>query len=67
MSDVNTNIKVALPSTCNLIGIIFIICKLFGVISWSWWLVLLPFWGPVAVAFVLIIIAVAVAIVLDRD
>lgn len=27
---------------CELLTIIFVICKLFGVITWSWWLVFLP-------------------------
>ena len=26
------------------LGIFFIILKLTGIIEWSWWLVLLPFW-----------------------
>jgi hypothetical protein len=28
-----------------LIGLVMVILKLTGVISWSWWLVTLPFWG----------------------
>lgn len=27
---------------CEILTIIFVICKLVGVITWSWWLVLLP-------------------------
>lgn len=27
---------------CEVLTIIFVVCKIFGVISWSWWLVLLP-------------------------
>lgn len=27
---------------CEILTIIFVCCKLFGVISWSWWLVFLP-------------------------
>jgi hypothetical protein len=30
------------------LGIVFIILKLTGVIDWSWWLVLLPLYGGVA-------------------
>lgn len=29
----------------NLLGIAFIVLKLCGVINWSWWYVLLPFYG----------------------
>ncbi len=27
---------------CEVLTIIFVMCKLFGIITWSWWLVLLP-------------------------
>jgi membrane-bound ClpP family serine protease len=33
----------------GLLGVAFVVLKLTGVIGWSWWLVLLPFWGPAAV------------------
>lgn len=29
----------------GVLGLIFIVLKLVGTISWSWWLVLLPFYG----------------------
>lgn len=28
----------------GLLGVAFVVLKLCGVISWSWWLVTLPFW-----------------------
>lgn len=31
------------------LAVIFFVLKLVGVIGWSWWLVLLPIWGPLAV------------------
>lgn len=31
----------------GLLTIVFIVLKLTDVIDWSWWLVLLPAWGPV--------------------
>lgn len=43
----------------GLLSIAFIVLKLTGVISWSWWWVLLPLWGPlalIAVMFVLILL-----------
>lgn len=27
---------------CEVLTIIFVICKLLGIITWSWWLVFLP-------------------------
>lgn len=32
-------------SIVGLLGIVFVVLKLTGVIDWSWWLVLLPFYG----------------------
>ena len=32
----------------GLLGVAFVILKLIGEISWSWWWVLAPFWGPFA-------------------
>ena len=31
---------------CEVLGIVFIVLKLVGVIDWSWWLVLLPIYAP---------------------
>ncbi len=37
----------------GLLGILFVALKLLGYITWSWWLVLLPFYGGLAlVAFI---------------
>lgn len=32
----------------SILGIAFVILKLTGYISWSWWWVTAPFWGPTA-------------------
>lgn len=36
------------PGFFGMLGILFIALKLTGVISWSWWYVLAPLWGPLA-------------------
>ena len=33
----------------GLLAIVFITLKLTGYIAWSWWWVLSPLWGPIAV------------------
>lgn len=40
------------------LGIVFIVLKLTNVIDWSWWLVLLPLYGGLVLAFVFFVIAV---------
>lgn len=45
--------RIGLPS---LLGIVFIVLKLLGVITWSWWVVLLPFYGPLVIVLVVLAI-----------
>lgn len=52
MSKGNTQIVSSGVSTAGLLGIVFVVLKLLGVISWSWWLVLLPFYFGLAVVLV---------------
>lgn len=33
-----------------LLGLLFVALKLIGAITWSWWWVTIPFWGPAALA-----------------
>jgi hypothetical protein len=41
----------------GLLGILFIALKLFGVIDWSWWLVLAPLYvGPALLLLAIVII-----------
>ena len=40
----------------GLLTIVFIVLKLIGVISWSWWWVLAPLWIPFAGAIVTILL-----------
>lgn len=49
---------------CSVLGLIFVTLKLTGVIAWSWWWVLLPFWGPVAVFVLFGVLVVPVCILL---
>lgn len=39
----------------GLLGVAFVILKLCGVISWSWWWVTLPFWGGFALVLVILV------------
>jgi len=45
----------------GLLGVVFVTLKLCKVIDWSWWLVLAPFWGQVAL---LLLIALIVGLVM---
>lgn len=36
-------------SLCSMLTVAFVILKLCKVIDWSWWWVLVPIWGPIAI------------------
>ena len=44
----------------GLLGILFIALKLTKTISWSWWFVLMPLYGPIASVLVLLLIVFVV-------
>lgn len=47
----------------GLLTIIFAAMKLTGVIGWSWWLVLIPLWSPIAFAVAALFIALVMILV----
>lgn len=44
----------------GLLGVVFVTLKLCGVITWSWWWVTAPFWGGLALWFLLVVVIVGV-------
>lgn len=49
---------------CGLLAVAFIVLKLIGVISWSWWWVLAPLWIPTVL--VLTVLAIVGIVMLTR-
>lgn len=49
------------PGILGLLGVAFVVLKLVGVIDWSWWWVILPFYGPIILLIVILIIVLIVA------
>lgn len=43
----------------GVLAIVFIVLKLVGVITWSWWWVLSPIWIPLAVVALVVVIYLA--------
>ena len=50
----------------GMLGIVFVILKLLGKITWSWWLVTLPFWGGLALAIVVLLVYAVVLTVKNK-
>ena len=53
----NVNIRLG-DSLCITLGLVFIVLKLLGVITWSWLWVLSPFWIPFVIGIILIILLI---------
>jgi hypothetical protein len=47
----------------TILGVVFIILKLTGVISWSWVWVLAPFWIPLALVALIVAIIIIITII----
>ena len=45
----------------GLLGLLFIGLKLGGVITWSWWYVTLPLWGPITLVIAVLVIMALIA------
>lgn len=45
---------------CGVLTIVFVVLKLTGVISWSWWWVFSPIWIDLLLGGILILIAVTI-------
>jgi hypothetical protein len=50
-------------SIAGLLGVAFVVLKLTGVINWSWWLVLLPFYAGFALFLGIFVIGVIVILI----
>ncbi len=60
MSNKNNNTSSGL-GIGMILFLIFMTLKLTGNITWSWWYVTLPLWGPILLAIAIVGIAVLVA------
>lgn len=69
MRDKGDNVKVTVgPSIgiLDILGVVFVILKLIGKISWSWVWVTAPFWGQLVIAAIILIILGIIAIAVSR-
>ena len=50
----------------SLLGVAFIVLKVMGQITWSWWWVLAPFWIPVIIAILLCLFTISMIGIIMR-
>ena len=63
MSNNENKTKVKFPSLSTILGIVFIILKLCGVIDWAWVWVLAPFWiGAIITILTLVFVTLIAAV-----
>ena len=48
-------ISAAVRHVLEAVQIVFLCLKLTGTVAWSWWVVLVPLWGAVVIAFVAVV------------
>lgn len=51
---------------CGLLGVAFVVLKLRGYITWSWWWVTAPFWGGIALFIVIALAMVGIVVWANR-
>jgi hypothetical protein len=49
----------------SLLGVVFVVLKLTGVLSWSWFWVTLPFWGGLALFLAIAFVGLLVLAVIE--
>ena len=59
----NNNVSRGGICFCDLLAIAFIVLKLCGVITWSWWWVLAPVWMPIAFLLLIAVIGIIIIVV----
>jgi hypothetical protein len=50
----------------GLLAVLFIGLKLTGYVSWSWWWVLAPIWGPFVLAILILLVILGLALIFSR-
>lgn len=63
MSNKNNNNSAGGIGITGLLGVAFIVLKLVGIINWSWFWVLSPFWMSLALVLLVVVIAIIVTII----
>lgn len=49
----------------GLLGVVFVVLKLTGYITWSWWFVTLPFWGGLFLCIIVVAVLVTIRLMLE--
>lgn len=66
MSNNNTQTQSGGIGFFGLLAIVFITLKLTGYISWSWWWVLAPLWGPAVFVLGFLIVVLIIAAIAGK-
>lgn len=67
MNDNNNNIERRGLSFLSILTLIFVVAKIFGLLTWPWWLVLIPAFIPLIIAVVILLIIAIVSMFIGGD
>lgn len=51
---------------CTVLFLIFLVLKLIGTITWSWWWVCAPIWIPIALIVIILLVGFIVGLIASR-
>lgn len=51
---------------CGMTFIVFLVLKLIGTITWSWWWVTAPLWGPAAIVTAIVLCIFLLTLIFGR-
>lgn len=66
MKDKNYSVNNTGVGILGVLLIIFVVLKLVGVVTWSWWVVLIPLWIEIGLIALIIIIGLIVILIRKR-
>lgn len=54
-------------SILGVVGVVFVVLKLIGTITWSWWYVLMPFYLPWLIVITVVLLMAAITTIFKRS
>lgn len=62
----NTGVAVPFVLLSGMVTALFVVLKVFGIITWSWWWVLSPVWLPVIIFIAAVIIGLVIMMIKEK-
>ena len=60
-----SKVSIELPGFISLLTLIFVVAKILGEITWSWWWVFSPIWIPISVVLAILITIFIISVIVE--